>query len=123
MTDAATTDAELDQMDKILGISFTNSGAFLCKAKLMYTLADGSTGMTDDWGTMNPGQMVFMNPGDKGLPAGAVIQLYIDIIAGNDRTGGVNFHYGPAHQQVAQYAITGTTFFSHVDYQGIVGGR
>ena len=37
------------------------------------------------------GQNETMQPGDKGVASGSLVQMYIDIVAGNDRTGGTHF--------------------------------
>lgn len=65
------------------------------------------------------GQNETMQPGDKGVASGSLVQMYIDIVAGNDRTGGTHFQFDPAAPRCANYSITGTTLNSTVHYGAI----
>ena len=109
-------------MDKIGGFILRNEGGFDCASKVIYDDHNGDSGTTDRWDMISVGQQQNVAPSDKGVIAGASIQLYIDIAGGNDRTGGTDFRYGPDSHDYAQYTIRGTTFDSDVEYDGIVPG-
>jgi hypothetical protein len=77
----------------------------------------GGTSVSDRWGFIPLGQEeMMMDPGDKGVPAGAAIMMYIDIEAGDDRTGGQYFLWDPNSTSYAEYDITGTTLDSSVHF-------
>jgi len=121
MTDEAQSGASAQNgPQKIGGFILRNNGAFVCSGKVMYMEQDGSSGTTDGFGNIMAGQQETMRPSDKGIAQGTLIQLYIDIMAGSDRTGGTYYRYGPGSNNFAQYSITGTTLFSDVHFEGIV---
>ena len=109
-------------MQSIGGFKLRNNGGFVCAGKIQYMdlAGSGGVGVSDRWGWIPLGQEeMMMDPGDKGVPAGAAIMMYIDIAAGNDRTGGPYFLWDPASNQYAEYDITGTTLQSNVHFDGI----
>ena len=110
-------------MDAIGGFKLRNNGGFVCAGKVKYIdLEHGGEGVSDRWHYINLGQSEMMmgkDLPDKGVPAHCLIQMYIDIVAGNDRTGGTYFQFDPSSTVYAEYDITGTTFNSDVHFDGI----
>jgi hypothetical protein len=109
-------------MDSVGGFKLRNNGGFVCAGKMQYIdlAGSGGTSVSDRWGFIPLGQEeMMMDPGDKGVPAGAAIMMYIDIEAGDDRTGGQYFLWDPNSTSYAEYDITGTTLDSSVHFDGI----
>lgn len=109
-------------MQSINGFNLRNNGGFVCAGKVNYidTAGGGGTGTSDRWDMIPLGQQEMMQDlADKGVPAGALIEMYIDIEAGNDRTGGQWFQWDPSSTEYAEYDITGTTLESTVHFDGI----
>lgn len=107
-------------MDTIGAFKLRNNGGFVCAGKIQYIDENsGGTEHTDRWHWIAIGQGEMMNPADRGIAADTLIQMYIDIQAGNDRTGGRYFKYDPASPLYAEYDITGTTLNSEVHFDGI----
>ena len=110
-------------METIGGFKLRNNGGFVCAGRVKYlNLDDGSSGVSDRWHYINLGQSEMMmgkDLADKGVPAHALIQMYIDIVAGNDRTGGTYFVWDQSSNAYAEYDITGTTLNSDVHFDGI----
>jgi hypothetical protein len=106
-------------MQTIGGFKLRNNGGFVCAGKVQYIDPNGGTNHTDRWHWIALGQEEDMNPGEKGVPPGSFSQMYIDIEAGNDRTGGTYFIYDPTSPLYAEYDITGTTLNSDVHFDGI----
>ena len=99
-----------------------NNGGFVCQGKVQYIDNDGNMNLTDGYGNMPIGQRETMNPGDKGVPDGAPMRMYIDIVAGDDRTGSPWWLFSASSNQCANYDITGTTLNSSVHFNGITTG-
>lgn len=109
-------------MDTIGGFRLTNKGGFVCAGKVQYIDDHGSTKRTARWHWISLGQSEDMMGDDlaqKGVPAGALIQMYIEIQAGDDRTGGRYFRWDQSSTACAEYSITGTTLNSSVHFDGI----
>ncbi|AFE06808.1 hypothetical protein COCOR_06208 [Corallococcus coralloides DSM 2259] len=106
-------------MQTIGCFNLTNEGGFVCAGEISYIDSNGNSGKTDRYGYINLGQSELMLPSDKGVQADWIIQLYIDINGGNDRTGGTHFLYDPNSTACAHYRITGTTLNSEVHFDGI----
>jgi hypothetical protein len=106
-------------MDTIGSFKLTNNGGFVCAGKVQYIDPNGFPKRSDRWHYINVTESETMNPSEKGVPSGSLIEMYIDIVAGNDRTGGTYFIYDPSSNRRAEYSITGTTLNSHVHFDGI----
>jgi hypothetical protein len=106
-------------MESIGGFKLRNNGGFVCAGKVQYIDGNGNTHTSDRWGFIPIGQSEKMNPADKKVPDGAVMRMYIDIEAGDDRTGAPYFLYDSKLTNYAEYDITGTTLNSDVHFDGI----
>ena len=106
-------------MQTIGAFKLRNNGGFVCAGKIQYIDGNGQVQVTGPYHSIAIGQGEMMNPADKGIPSGTLIQMYIDIHLGNDRTGGTYFLYESSSAQYAEYDITGTTFDSSVHFDGI----
>lgn len=109
-------------MQTIGSFQLINNGGFVCAGKVMYIDTDnGSQGTTSRWGNITNPNSETMYPKDQGVGSGWMVQMYIDIVAGNDRTGGTYFNYDPNSSACAIYRITGTTLNSNVNFEGVTG--
>ena len=106
-------------MQTIGSFNLANNGGFVCAGKVSFIDPNGGTGTSDRWAMIPLGQNETMKPADRGVPGGALVQTYIDIVAGNDRTGGTYFLYDPSSPLCANYSITGTTLNSAVHFGGV----
>ena len=106
-------------MQTIGSFNLANNGGFVCAGKVMYIDPNGGTATSDRWGWIPIGQNENMNPSDQSVPDGSLVQMYIDIQAGNDRTGGTYFMYDSKSKACAKYDIRGTTYNSSVHFDGI----
>lgn len=106
-------------MQTIGQFNLANNGGFACAGKVMFIDPNGNTGTSERWEMIPLGQNETMKPKDQGVPNGALVQMYIDIAAGNDRTGGTYFLYDANSPACANYSITGTTLNSSVHFGGI----
>jgi hypothetical protein len=106
-------------MDVIGGFKLTNKGGFVCAGKVQYIDSGGYPKLTDRWHWIGQDSEVMVDLGQKGVPEGSIIQLYIEIRAGDNRTGGRYFRWDPSSRSIAEYRITGTTLNSAVHFEGI----
>jgi hypothetical protein len=106
-------------MQTIGAFKLRNNGGFVCAGKVQYIDSNGGVQLSDRWSWIPLGQSEMMNPSEKSVANGSIIQMYIDIQAGNDRTGGTYFLYDSSSAQYAEYDITGTTLNSDVHFDGI----
>lgn len=110
-------------MDTIGGFRLSNEGGFVCAGRVKYLDLDtGGEGVSDRWHYINLGQSEMMMGKElleKGVPANSLIQMYIDIVAGNDRTGGMWFHWDISSRAYGDYRVSGTTLNSGVHFEGI----
>ena len=96
-----------------------NDGGFVCAGKCQFIDNDGGTGVSDRWSMIPLGQSETMNPADRDMQDGYMLQMYVDIEAGNDRTGGAYFLFDPTSKLTAKYRITGTTLNSTMHFDGV----
>lgn len=106
-------------MQTIGSFNLANNGGFVCAGKVSFIDPTGGTGTTGRWDMIPLGQNETMKPSDQGVASGSLVQMYIDIAGGNDRTGGTYFMYDPSSSACANYSITGTTLNSSVHFGGI----
>lgn len=107
-------------MDRISAFKLKNEGGFVCAGEIQYIdPSDGSTQRTTQWSPLNITEDEMMNPADRQLSSGTLVQMYIRIIWGDDRTGGTYFIYDPSSPKYADYWIDGTTLNSSVHYEGL----
>jgi hypothetical protein len=106
-------------MESVGGFKLRNNGGFVCAGQVEYIDTNGNPQKSDRWGFINLGDSEVMRPNEKGVPDGAIMQMYIDIRAGNDRTGGTYFIYDSKLSNYAEYDISGTTLNSDVHFDGI----
>ena len=55
------------------------------------------------------GQTESMDPGDHGVPNGALVSLYAFVVWGSDNEANQMYTYAQGNTVVASYAISGTT--------------
>lgn len=109
-------------MQTIGSFQLINNGGFVCAGKVMFIDTDnGTNGTTDRWDWITNPNSETMYPKDKDIKQNWFIQMYIDIMAGSDRTGGQFFLYDPNSKACAIYRITGTTLNSSVHFEGVTG--
>jgi hypothetical protein len=106
-------------MASISAFKLRNNAGFVCAGQVEYIDPDGGAGRTGSWGRIALGQEEMMNIGDKGVPPGSWVRLYIDVVAGDDRTGSPYFTFDPSSHNYAEYDITGTTYHSAVHFDGV----
>ena len=106
-------------MESIGGFKLRNNGGFVCAGKVEYIDQNGNPKTSDRWGFIPIGQSEMMWPKDKQVPDGVVMRMYIDIEAGDDRTGTPYFLYDSNLKNYAEYDITGTTLNSDVHFDGV----
>jgi hypothetical protein len=96
-----------------------NNGGFVCAGKVQYINDAGGITLSDRWDRIPIGQDEMMFPRDRDVADGSIMQMYIDIVWGDDRTGGTYFLYDSNSKKYAEYDITGTTLNSTVHFDGI----
>ena len=101
------------------GFKLRNNGGFVCAGKVQYIDGNGDVHEFGEYHSIAIGKGETLNPADKGIVSGALIQIYIDVKAGDHRTGGKYFLYDSSSTQYAEYDITGSTHKSHVHFDGI----
>jgi len=106
-------------MQTIGSFNLANNGGFVCAGKVMFIDGSGNSGVSGRWDMIPLGKNETMNPVDQGVANGSLVQMYIDIAGGNDRTGGTYFLYDSNSNKCANYSITGTTLNSNVSFGGI----
>lgn len=103
----------------IAGFKLDNEGGFVCAPACNYIDDDGGTGTSEHGGNLSLGMSEYFYPNQHGVGDDWIIEMYIWIMAGNDRTGGQYFQYDPTVTVYAHYEITGTTLDSSVNFQGV----
>ena len=106
-------------IQKIGYFHLDNEGGFVCYGRVNWIDPEtGDTG-TFDGGRIPVGQAEDLKPGDNGVPDGAIINLEIRIIAGNDRGTGPHYKFDKSLGSHSDWEITGTTLVSSVHFKGV----
>jgi hypothetical protein len=107
-------------MESIGGFKLTNEGAIVGAASWVeYIDGDGETKLSERWYWNGGEPLVMTNLGSKGVPAGARIQVCIEIQAGDDLAAGHYFQWDSSSPACAEYTITGTTLNAALHFDGI----
>jgi hypothetical protein len=106
-------------MKTIGAFKLRNNGGFVCAGRVQYINADGGISLFDRWDRIAIGQEEMMTPGDRDVADSSIMQMYIAIVLGDDRTGGTYFLYDSKSKQYAKYYVAGTTLSSTVHFDGI----
>jgi hypothetical protein len=65
------------------------------------------------------GQTQEYDPGDLGVPDGARMTIYVDVVAGSNNAGRHHFTYQKGNPHKGDYVITGTTLDNFLGLIGI----
>lgn len=96
-------------MQAISNFSLRNQGGFACKLQFVYWDQNGNRHHLDGTGSFPIGQTETADPGQYGVPDGAAVSLYADVVWGSDNIAAQMFTYQNGNAPTANYVITGTT--------------
>lgn len=96
-----------------------NGGGFVCRGKAKYEDGDNDVTTDQETGDILLGQTQEYDPGDLGVPDGARMTIYVDVVAGSDNAGRHHFTYQKGNPHKGDYVITGTTLDNFLGLIGI----
>lgn len=91
-----------------------NQGWFAVKIQFKYQASDGNWVHTSGTDGFPLGQSNTADPGDYGVPDGALVCLYAFVIAGSDNVSNQVFRYNRGSAGTASYIIAGTTLVNQL---------
>lgn len=108
-------------MQSIGKMSLKNQGGFVCKLQFVFWDANGNKQRTGGSGDIDLGQSDTEDPGAYGVPDGAPVSIYVDVVWGDDNEGSQMFTYSKGSSCTANYAISGTTLDNSLGLTGMSG--
>lgn len=96
-------------MPAIGRMSLHNEGGFVARIQISYVDDDGNGGITKQSGDVPLGQTKTVDPGELGVPDGAIVYMHAFVVAGRDNQARRAFIYSKGNTAVASYVISGTT--------------
>lgn len=96
-------------MQSIGQFSLFNQGGFVTKLQFVYWDSQGNKIHKDGTDGFDLGQKKTANPGDFGVPNGALVSLYAFVVWGSDNEAKQVFTYDSSSTVTANYTISGTT--------------
>ena len=107
-------------MQEIGKISLKNNGGFVVRLEFEhYNDATGKWIRTGGTGDITVGFSKTASPGEHGVPDGCMVRLHVNVIWGSDKTSTEMFIYKSGSNNVAGYAISGTTLNNHLEFRGV----
>lgn len=97
----------------------SNQGGFVAKLQFSYIDQDGERQHKDGTGSILLGQSETADPGDYGVPDGAMVALYVFVVWGTDNLANQMFTYKKGSPETADYTISGTTLSNHLGLTGV----
>ncbi|BFO55038.1 MULTISPECIES: hypothetical protein [Comamonadaceae] len=101
-------------MQTIGHFSLRNQGGFVVKLQFVYWDDKGNKIHRDGTDSFPLGQTRTADPGDHGVPDGALVELYAFVVWGNDNEANQVFTYRKGSPVTAHYTISGTTLSNHL---------
>ena len=96
-------------MQKIGKMSLKNSGGFVARIQLSYLDDEGEKKLTGQTGDITLGFSKTVDPGELGVPDGAMLYMHVFVVWGYDNEAKRAFIYEKGNVNTASYIITGTT--------------
>ena len=100
-------------------MSLHNGGGFVVKISFDYVKENGDKNRSASGDSFPLGQTKTEDPGDLGVPDGAVVWMHADVVAGKDNVASQGFIYQQGNNQTAEYTITGTTLSNTMGLIGV----
>ncbi|NHB61401.1 hypothetical protein C5472_09745 [Photorhabdus sp. RW14-46] len=87
------------------------SGIYGCSTRIQFSYmdSDGEKYLSNKGNDINLGATKTTDPGDLGVPDGAMIFMHVSVVWGNDNEARQTFLYKKGSQSTASYVISGTT--------------
>jgi len=96
-------------IQKIGKMSLKNSGGFVTRIQFSYLDDDGNKQLTKQGDDITLGFTKTVDPGDLGVPDGAMVYMHAFVVWGTDNEAKRAFTYEKGNTSVAAYNISGTT--------------
>jgi hypothetical protein len=96
-------------MQRIGKMSLKNSGGFVARVQFSYLDDNGEKQLTGQSGDITLGFTKTFDPGEMGVPDGAMVYMHVFVVWGTDNEANRAFVYEKGNVTVAQYNISGTT--------------
>lgn len=106
-------------MQEVGRFSLYNNGGFVACIKFVYMGDDGmehEVRATEGYPVLQTREA---SPGDCGVPDGSLVWLKVGVAAGYDNKSQRCFIYRAGNQQVADFAISGTTLDNSLQFKGL----
>ena len=92
-----------------------HDAAFEARFQFSYWVGGGEEKLTyDDSGIIPDGNSRTRDPGKFGVPDGAEVSMYVDVIDGNKKTAKEKFTYRQGNSVDAHYTISGASHTNHL---------
>lgn len=110
-------------MKTVGNVSLKNNGGFVTRLEFEYYQE-----ATNKWihmkgtGDITLGFSQSVNPGNCGVPEGALFRVYAFVVWGTDNMATEMFIYDNSNRSTASYAISGTTLNNFLEYRGVSEG-
>lgn len=105
-------------MNKIGKICLRNQGGFVVKLEFTYIDGNGNKIRKKGTGDITIGFSKTADPGDYGVPDGAMVSIFCNVVWGCDNQGNEIFLYQKGDNMIANYVITGTTLSNSLGFTG-----
>jgi hypothetical protein len=96
-------------LQKIGKMSLKNSGGFVARVQFSYLDDNGEKQLTGQSGDITLGFTKTFDPGEMGVPDGAMVSMHVFVVWGTDNEAKRAFLYEKGNPTVANYDISGTT--------------
>lgn len=106
-------------MQQIAGFSLRNQGGFDVKLQFLYVDEGGNKVHVDGTAAYPLGQCKTADPGDFGVPDGALVSLYVFVLWGSNNEARQLFTYRRGSPAIADYLISGSRPDNELELTGI----
>src|SRR4051794_30824030 len=96
-------------MKQIGKFSLHNGGGFVARGEVAYLNDDGEKQLSGNAGDILLGQTKDIDPGQLGVPDGAIVSLYVFVVWGTDNGARQAFIYKSGSPGAGKFTISGTT--------------
>lgn len=105
-------------MNKIGKLCLRNQGGFVVRLEFTYIDNNGNRIHKNGTGDITIGCSKTADPGDYGVPDGAMVSIFCFVRWGCDNQGNEIFLYEKGNKTIANYVITGTTLSNYLGFTG-----
>ena len=96
-------------------------GAYVARTEFHFMGDDGQWHWSQQTSNELAGQQYTTDPGDLGVPDGAIVTFKLWVMAGYDKEATQSFQYTKGSSKTAEYRSSGVTVNPGLEFNGILG--